>query len=41
MRLHDLNVATFHPGRPNVGGKAVALFEVDGALPAGVLDEIK
>ncbi len=38
---HGLNIATFHLGRRNVGGEAVALVEVDGALPAGVLDEIK
>ena len=25
----------------DVGGEAVALVEIDGALPAGVLDEIK
>ena len=38
---HGLNIATFHLGRRNVGGEAVRLVEVDGALPAGRLDEIK
>jgi D-3-phosphoglycerate dehydrogenase len=38
---HDLNIATFHLGRRDVGGEAVALVEIDDALPAGVLDEIK
>ena len=38
---HDLNIATFHLERRNIGGEAVALVEVDGALPVGVLDEIK
>ena len=36
-----LNIATFHLGRRDVGGEAVALVEIDHALPAGVLDEIK
>ena len=38
---HGLNIATFHLGRRNVGGEAIALVEIDDALPAGVLDEIK
>ena len=38
---HGLNIATFHLGRRDVGGEAVALVEIDDALPAGVLDEIK
>ena len=38
---HGLNIATFHLGRRHVGGEAVALVEIDEALPAGMLDEIK
>ena len=38
---HGLNIATFHLGRRDVGGEAVALVEIDDALPAGMLDEIK
>jgi D-3-phosphoglycerate dehydrogenase len=38
---HGLNIATFHLGRRNVAGEVDALVEVVGALPAGVLDEIK
>ena len=38
---HGLNIATSHLRRRDVGGKAVALVEIDDALPAGVLDGIK
>lgn len=38
---HELNIATFHLGRRDVGGEAVALVEIDGTVPDGVLDEIK
>lgn len=38
---HGVNIATFHLGRRNVGGEAIALAEIDDALPAEVLDEIK
>ena len=38
---HGLNIATFHLGRRKVGGEAVALVEIDGTVPDGVLDEIK
>ena len=41
MRRHGLNIATFHLGRRDVGGEAVALVEIDDALPSAVLDEIK
>ena len=36
-----LNIATFHLGRRDLGGEAVALVEIDGTVPDGVLDEIK
>ena len=38
---HGLNIATFHLGRRDVGGEAVALVEIDGKVPDEVLDEIK
>ncbi len=38
---HGLNIETFHLGRRDVGGEALALVETDNALLAGVLDEIK
>ena len=38
---HGLNIATFHLGRRDFGGEAVALVEIDDALPTGVLDEIR
>ena len=41
MSKLGVNIATFHLGRRDVGGEAVALIEIDDALPAGVLDEIK
>ena len=36
-----LNIATFHLGRRDVGGEAVALVEIDGMVPVEVLDQIK
>jgi len=38
---HGINIATFHLGRREIGGEAIALVEIDGALPAGVIEEIK
>ena len=38
---HGLTIATFHLGRRDVGGEAVALVEIDGTVPDEVLDEIK
>ena len=32
---------TFHLGRRDIGGEAVALAEIDTALPDGVLDKIR
>ena len=36
-----INIATFHVGREAAGGSAVALIEIDGALPAEVLAKVK
>ncbi len=36
-----INIATFHVGREAPGGNAVALIEIDGELPAGVLDKVR
>ena len=38
---HGMNIATFHLGRRDVGGEAIALVEIDGTLPDGVLNEIR
>jgi D-3-phosphoglycerate dehydrogenase len=38
---HGINIATFHLGRREVGGEAIALIEIDGPLPSGVMDELK
>jgi D-3-phosphoglycerate dehydrogenase len=35
-----INIATFHLGRDKPGGAAIALVEVDGAIPASVLEEV-
>jgi D-3-phosphoglycerate dehydrogenase len=35
-----INIATFHLGRDNAGGNAIALVEVDGLLPADVLAQV-
>jgi D-3-phosphoglycerate dehydrogenase len=36
-----INIATFHLGRDAPGGNAIALVEIDGAVPANVLDEVR
>jgi D-3-phosphoglycerate dehydrogenase len=36
-----INIATFHLGRVAPGGDAIALVEVDGAVPAALLGEIQ
>src|SRR5437868_5510923 len=36
-----INIATFHLGRNKPGGDAIALVEVDGAVPPGVLAKIQ
>jgi D-3-phosphoglycerate dehydrogenase len=36
-----INIATFHLGRESPGGDAIALVEVDGAVPPQVLAEVQ
>ena len=36
-----INIATFHLGRDKQGGDAIALVEVDGAVPADVLAKVQ
>ncbi len=36
-----INIATFHLGRDSKGGDAIALVEVDGAVPAAVLEQVQ
>ena len=36
-----INIATFHVGRDEPGGNAIALVEVDGAVPAEVLAKVQ
>ncbi len=36
-----INIATFHVGREAPGGSAVALIEIDGDLPAAVLEKVR
>ena len=36
-----INIATFHLGRERPGGDAIALVEVDAAVPAPILDKIQ
>jgi D-3-phosphoglycerate dehydrogenase / 2-oxoglutarate reductase len=36
-----INIATFHVGREAPGGNAVSLIEIDGVLPADVLDKVR
>ncbi len=36
-----INIATFHLGRESAGGNAIALVEVDGAVPSEVLAKVR
>src|SRR5579871_2782768 len=36
-----INIATFHLGRESAGGNAIALVEIDGAVPPEVLAEVQ
>jgi D-3-phosphoglycerate dehydrogenase len=36
-----INIATFHVGRESAGGNAIALVEVDGAVPTQVIEKVK
>src|SRR3979409_927565 len=36
-----INIATFHLGRNKQGGDAIALVEIDGAVPADVLAQVQ
>ncbi len=36
-----INIATFHVGREAAGANAIALIEIDGAIPPKVLDEVR
>jgi D-3-phosphoglycerate dehydrogenase len=36
-----INIATFHLGRREAGGEAIALVEIDGGLPKTMLPEIR
>ncbi|MGH6683710.1 MAG: NAD(P)-dependent oxidoreductase, partial [Pseudolabrys sp.] len=36
-----INIATFHVGREAPGGNAIALIEIDGELPEGVLAKVR
>ncbi|MEQ8395368.1 phosphoglycerate dehydrogenase [Thalassobaculum sp.] len=38
---HGVNIATFHLGRRDVGGEAIALVEVDQAIDAALLAEVQ
>ncbi|WP_348721257.1 phosphoglycerate dehydrogenase [uncultured Candidatus Puniceispirillum sp.] len=38
---YGVNIATFHLGRRDVGGEAVALVEIDGALPNSMLADLR
>src|SRR5947208_5654153 len=36
-----INIATFHVGRESPGGNAIAMIEIDGEMPADVLEKVK
>jgi D-3-phosphoglycerate dehydrogenase len=36
-----INIATFHLGRDAPGGNAIALVEVDGAVPEDVIEKVQ
>ena len=37
----SVNIATFHLGRKEAGGEAVALIEIDGSVPHDTLQSIR
>jgi D-3-phosphoglycerate dehydrogenase / 2-oxoglutarate reductase len=41
LALAKINIATFHLGRNKPGGDAIALVEVDGAVPSAVLAKVQ
>jgi len=38
---HGINIATFHLGRKEAGGEAVALVEIDGSMDEATLAELR
>ena len=38
---HDINIASFHLGRAELGGNAIALLEIDQPMDAGALAEVR
>ena len=38
---HDINIATFHLGRREEGGEAIALVEIDGTIDPAVMTELR
>ena len=38
---HGINIATFHLGRKQAGGEAIALVEIDGGMDAETLQELR
>ena len=38
---HDINIATFHLGRREEGGEAIALVEIDGTIEPSVMTELR
>jgi D-3-phosphoglycerate dehydrogenase len=36
-----INIATFHLGRTELGGDAIALVEVDGPVPEELLEKVR
>ena len=38
---HDINIASFHLGRAELGGDAIALLEIDQPMDAGGLAEVR
>ena len=38
---NNINIASFHLGRRNIGGEAIALVEIDGKIDGDILSEIR
>ena len=38
---NNINIASFHLGRRNVGGEAIALVEIDGKIDEKIISEIR
>jgi len=41
LGMQNINIASFHLGRRNIGGEAIALVEIDGGVDEEVISKIR